>query len=214
MIKHEATQHEQSPKTAEVTKRRTTAKLKKIPGKPLIEALLAKLHERQIGIADFCRQSGVGFPYFQKLASGDRNLSHAAVDVIRKMAHAAGLPTINGLLLAGAIEKEDLVIAECVWHRQNKAFPGRLLLEATFKKINEMNLAPSTFCKEIGLDFVHFKSLAKGIHAIPKMRLTEVRKHADFLGISVVDAMIMAEILTPEDFADPRLSDAKTNLAN
>lgn len=79
-------------------------------------------------------------------------------------------------------------------------FPGSSLVKALREKASEEKMTLDELARHLQISKPYLVAIYGGKRSVPGMDISYIRRIAQFLGITTVQAMIMGETLVPEDF--------------
>lgn len=93
-----------------------------------------------------------------------------------------------------------------------KTIVGGALIRALLQKAEELNLDRYALAEAIQITYPYLNALANGGRPVTGISLEKLRRIADFLDMTFVQVLMLAEIIKPEDFTHENNHDLERTL--
>lgn len=82
----------------------------------------------------------------------------------------------------------------------NKTIEGQQLINLLRDEASKRGMTVREVAEQLEISHVHLNSLINGVRKVSGLNPQKQRKLARFLGISMLEFLVMCEVLRPEDF--------------
>lgn len=82
----------------------------------------------------------------------------------------------------------------------NKTIEGQQLINLLRDETSKRGMTVLDVAEQLGISHVHLNSLLNGVRKVSGLDPQKQRKLARFLGVSMLEFLVMCEVLRPEDF--------------
>jgi hypothetical protein len=83
----------------------------------------------------------------------------------------------------------------------DKSVPGSALMARLWEKMLKDDISPTTLAEEhLDMAYSYLMMLGRGTAAIDQLKVKQYLKMAEYLGIPLMQVMLLAEAIKPEDF--------------
>lgn len=83
--------------------------------------------------------------------------------------------------------------------KSNKAIEGQQLINLLRDEASKRGMTVREVAGQMGISHVHLNSLISGVRKVSGLNSQKQRELAKFLGISMLEFLVMCEVLRPED---------------
>lgn len=82
----------------------------------------------------------------------------------------------------------------------NKTIEGQQLINLLRDEASKRGMTVREVAEQLGISHVHLNSLINGVRKVSGLNPQKQRNLARFLGVSMLEFLVMCEVLRPEDF--------------
>lgn len=104
------------------------------------------------------------------------------------------------VMLCGFLRMTEFIEEQEQEQEQEQHYPGTPLIEALIEKAEERGLDRYGLAEALGMTYSYLTHILNGKRAITGINISRLREISEFLEITLVQVMMLAEIIQPEDF--------------